>query len=95
MNRRPSDLPGVKPNRKKAFLVGDAVPKPLGFTAFRQNGCSLWGGWRRPAIPAAGSALGSHPCVAFSSAQVRSVYKPVVAPKEYPKKSLQKLLSVR
>ncbi len=33
MNRRPSDLPGAKPNRKKAFLVGDAVPKPLGFTA--------------------------------------------------------------
>jgi hypothetical protein len=23
-----------KPNRKRAFLLGDAVPKPLGFTAF-------------------------------------------------------------
>jgi len=34
MNRWPYDIPGVKPNRKKAFLVGDAVPKPLGFTAF-------------------------------------------------------------
>jgi hypothetical protein len=33
MNLRPYDFPGVKPNRKKAFLVGDAVPKPLGFTA--------------------------------------------------------------
>ena len=27
-------LSGAKPNRKKSFLVGDAVPKPLGFTAF-------------------------------------------------------------
>jgi hypothetical protein len=34
MNRRLWDFPGVKPNRKKAFLVGDPVPKPLGFTAF-------------------------------------------------------------
>ena len=34
MNLRPDDLPGPKPNRKEAFLVGDAVPKPLGFTAF-------------------------------------------------------------
>ena len=34
MNLRPYDFPGAKPNRKKAFLLGDAVPKPLGFTAF-------------------------------------------------------------
>ena len=34
MNLLPYDLPGAKPNRKKAFLLGDAVPKPLGFTAF-------------------------------------------------------------
>ena len=27
-------FPEPKPNRKRAFLVGDAVPKPLGFTAF-------------------------------------------------------------
>jgi hypothetical protein len=33
MNLRPYDFPGVKPNRNMAFLVGDAVPKPLGFTA--------------------------------------------------------------
>jgi len=31
---------------------------------------ALRGGWCRPAIPAAESALGSHPCVALSSAQV-------------------------
>src|SRR5262245_4359440 len=38
----------------------------------RQNGWSFWGtGCARPlAIPAAGSALGSHLCVALSSAQV-------------------------
>jgi hypothetical protein len=34
MNRWPFDIPGVNPNRKRAFLVGDSVPKPLGFTAF-------------------------------------------------------------
>ena len=34
MNMWPYDFPGPKPNRKKAFLLGDAVPKPLGFTAF-------------------------------------------------------------
>jgi hypothetical protein len=31
---------------------------------------ALRGGWCRPAIPAAESALGSHPCVALSSAQI-------------------------
>ena len=30
MNMRPCDLP----NRKGASLIGDSVPKPLGFTAF-------------------------------------------------------------
>ena len=34
MNRWPYDFSAAKPIRKKAFLVGDAVPKPLGFTAF-------------------------------------------------------------
>ncbi len=63
MNLRRFDFP----------LLGDAVPKPLGFTAFPPEWLFPWGGWRRPAIPAAGSALGSHPCVALSSAQVRSV----------------------
>jgi hypothetical protein len=27
-------FPQLKPNRQKAFLHGDAVPKPLGFIAF-------------------------------------------------------------
>ena len=42
MNPQQSNSPGAKPNRKKAFLVGDAVPKPLGFTAFPPEWlCSL------------------------------------------------------
>ena len=73
MKLQPYDFPEAKPNRMKAFFDGDSVPKPLELTPSRQNGCSLWGGWRRPAIPAAGSALGSHPCVALSSAQVKPV----------------------
>ena len=41
MNLLPYDLPGAKPNRKKAFLLGDAVPKPLGFSAILpSHGCS-------------------------------------------------------
>jgi hypothetical protein len=54
------------------WLFGDSVPKPLGFTAFAPECCQK-GGLRRPLIPAAESALRSHPCVAISSAQVRSV----------------------
>ncbi len=80
MNLRPDDLPGPKPNRKKALLLGDAVPKPLGFTAFPPEWLFFLGRLAPPRhacvryrIPAAGSALGSHPCVALSSAQVRSV----------------------
>jgi hypothetical protein len=30
----PRGSPEAKSNRKRAFSVGDAVPKPLGFTAF-------------------------------------------------------------
>jgi hypothetical protein len=52
--------------------LGDSVPNPLGFTAFRQNGSFLVGGSRRPPS-GCWSALRSHPCVAVSSAQVRPV----------------------
>lgn len=34
MNLSPDGCPRTKANRKGAFLVGDAVPKPLGFSAF-------------------------------------------------------------
>ena len=49
-------------------------PRPPGFTAcFRQNG-NVWfdpgAADAAPAFPAAESTLGSHPCIALSSAQV-------------------------
>ena len=56
------------------ILVGDSVPKPLGFIAFAPEWHLGWrGGYRPRAIPAAESALRSHPCVAVFSAQVKSV----------------------
>ena len=65
---------------RKRLLVGDAVPKPLGFTALPPEWLVCLGRLAPPRhacvrnrIPAAGSALRSHPCVAVSSAQVRSV----------------------
>jgi hypothetical protein len=76
----PRGSPEAKSNRKGAFSVGDAVPKPLGFTAFPPEWLVCLGRLAPPRhacvrnrIPAAGSALRSHPCVAVSSAQVRSV----------------------
>jgi hypothetical protein len=65
--------PETQPNRKKLSYLGTLSPNPWDLPLYRQNGTSLWGGWCRPAIPAAGSALRWHPCVALSSAQVRSV----------------------
>jgi hypothetical protein len=41
MNLWPDDFPEAKPNWKKALLLGDAVPKPLGFTAFPPECMSL------------------------------------------------------
>ena len=80
MNLRPYNFPGAKPNRKKAFFDGDSVPKPLGFSAFSPEWLFSLGRLAPPRhacvryrIPAAGSALGSHPCVALSSAQVEPV----------------------
>jgi hypothetical protein len=72
MNLRPVRL--LKQNQigRRLSYLGTLSPNPWDLPPSRQNGFS-WGGWRRPAIPAAGSALGSHPCVALSSAQVNSV----------------------
>jgi hypothetical protein len=44
-------------------LLGDSVPKPLGFSALQPEWLTDGAAGRRPAIPAPGSALGSHPCV--------------------------------
>jgi hypothetical protein len=49
---------------------GGSAPATPGFNALRQNGHFYGAADAAPAIPAAESALGSHPCVALSSAQV-------------------------
>ena len=55
-----------------AYPWGLCPQTPEIYRLIRQNGWSFWGtGCARPlAIPAAESALGSHLCVALSSAQV-------------------------
>ena len=57
----------------RAFSIWGRCPQsPEIYRVIRQNSWSFWGtGYARPhAIPAAESALGSHLCVALSSAQV-------------------------
>src|ERR1700683_283173 len=49
---------------------GDSVPATLGFNAVAPEWLSQGAAVAAPAIPAAESTLGSHPCVALSSAQV-------------------------
>src|SRR5882762_11855424 len=49
---------------------GGSAPATPGFKALRQNVHLYGAADAAPAIPAAESALGSHPCVALSSAQV-------------------------
>ena len=58
---------GVPKSNKEEPLIDrleDSVPKPLGFSAFAPEWLTSGAAGRRPAIPAPGSALGSHPCVA-------------------------------
>ena len=51
--------------------IGGSAPATLGFNAVAPEWLALEGAAdAAPAIPAAESALGSHPCVALSSAQV-------------------------
>jgi hypothetical protein len=49
---------------------GDSVPATLGFSAVAPEWLCNGAAFAAPAIPAAESTLGSHPCVALSSAQV-------------------------
>src|SRR5271169_2186194 len=49
---------------------GGSAPATLGFNAFAPEWMFYRAADAAPAIPAAESALGSHPCVALSSAQV-------------------------
>ena len=51
---------------------GGSAPATPGFNALRQNVHLYGAADAAPAIPAAESTLGSHPCVALSSAQVLS-----------------------
>jgi len=61
------------------LVSGQTKVSPLSRPFFARNQLStggsdfLWGDRSRPAIPALESALGSHLCVALSSAQVRSL----------------------
>src|SRR5258708_10276154 len=49
--------------------TGDSVPRPLGLSAFAPGLLKKAGSAKRSrAVPATESALGSHPCVALSSA---------------------------
>jgi hypothetical protein len=52
---------------------GGSAPATLGFTAVAPEWLFFYGAAEAaPAVPAAESTLGSHPCVALSSAQVIS-----------------------
>lgn len=55
----------------------------------------FWGGQGRPAIPAPGSALRSHPCGAVPSAQVRSVETELSGERIQIEKILPELLPAR
>jgi hypothetical protein len=61
--------------RNQSVLSWGILPQtPWDLTLSRQDSRAREGGWRPRGIPAAESALGSHPCVALSSAQVTPVY---------------------
>ena len=82
MTLRPHSTP-ADTNRKKALCRWGLCPHAPGIYRFPARMAERRGGWRRPAIPAAGSALRSHPCVAVSSAQVRPVYSAPQRPGRY------------
>jgi len=70
-----SAVPAVDQSQRCLSSVGGSAPKPPGFIAFApglswsaEASCA-----RSAEIPAPESALGSHPCVALSSAQVSPV----------------------
>ena len=72
--------------RKEASLLRGLCPRAPGIYRFRARMAQKPGGrlGRRPAIPASGSALGSHPCGALSSAQVFVSICPVIPAAENP-----------
>ena len=57
--------------RNRKLPIGGAAPATLGFNAVAPEWLTSNGAAdAAPAVPAAESTLGSHPCVALSSAQV-------------------------
>src|SRR3984893_1316285 len=56
--------------RNPKLPIGGPAPAPLGFNAVAPEWLCYGAADAAPAIPAAESTLGSHPCVALSSAQV-------------------------
>src|SRR5450755_2540139 len=58
-------------DRHRTSQTGAPPLRPRDLAQLGQNGCSSTGRLAAaPAVPAAESTLGSHPCVALSSAQV-------------------------
>ncbi len=95
MNPQPSNSPGAKPNRKKAFLVGDAVPKPLGFTAFPPEWLFSLGRLAPPRHSGrwVGARVASLRCLILRPGEL-SINRAARRKKIF-KKLLQKLVSVR
>ena len=67
---------------RAAFLsaTGGAAPATLGFNAVAPEWPSYGAADAAPAIPAPESTLGSHPCVALSSAQVHPEWTTLTSP---------------
>ena len=61
----------MRRDRHHTSQNGGAAPAIPGFTAVAPEWIDCGAAEAAPAIPAAESTLGSHPCVALSSAQVR------------------------
>jgi hypothetical protein len=57
-------------NRHRRLQYGGSAPATPGFSAVEPEWLSNGAGFAAPVIPAPESTLGSHPCVALSSAQV-------------------------
>lgn len=60
-------------------IIGGAAPATLGFNAFGPEWLYCGATFVAPAVPAAESALGSHPCVALSSVGSRGRITPALA----------------
>jgi hypothetical protein len=67
---------------RAAFLsaTGGTAPATLGFNAVTPEWPSYGAADAAPAIPAPESTLGSHPCVALSSAQVHPEWTTLTSP---------------